>query len=139
MTAPIEGKRGRGVAIAFVLGAVAGILGAVALPPLLGRYLPAALRGPEQVLSGVVVAKGAEDGRLLITLSTPQGATLATFTKQTAKIDLLLREGDSLAVVVGKYGPFVENPRIARVVSSGSVPRKPAADTSAPSSKVPPP
>lgn len=137
MTAPVEGRRGRGVALAFVLGAVAGIVGAIVLPPL-RRYLPTALRGPEQVLNGVVVAKGAEGGRLLITLSTPEGTTLATFTKQTAKIDLLVREGDSLALAVRKYGPFVEDPRITRVVSTAGVPRTALPDTTRRPSHGPP-
>lgn len=139
MTAPAEGRRGGGVAMVFGLGIVAGIIGAIMLPPLLGRYLPTALRGPEQVLTGVVVAKGAEGGRLLITLSTPQGTTLATFTKETAKIDLLVRAGDSLALAVRKYGPFVENPRITRVVSTGGVPRTAAPDTAGRMSPGPPP
>jgi len=137
MTARAEGRRGRGVAIAFVLGAGAGILGAMVLPRLLGRYLPTALRGAEQMLDGVVVAKGTEGGRLLITLSTPEGTTLATFTKETAKIDLLVREGDSLAVAVRKYGPFVENPRIARVVSTGGARRPAPPDTTGRTSSGP--
>jgi hypothetical protein len=127
------------VAIAFIIGAVTGIVGTILLPPLLRPYIPTALRGAEQVLDGVVVAKGTEGERLLITLSTPQGTTLATFTKETAKIDLLVREGDSLALAVREYGPFVENPRIARVVSSGAVPRAGVPDTAGLTTQSPPP
>lgn len=139
MTAPAEGRRGRKVAIAFVVGAVVGMVGAIVLPPLLHRYLPSALRAPEQMLRGVVVAKGKEGGRLLITLATPQGTTLATFTEGTAKIDLLVQEGDSMALAVRKYGPFVENPRIARVVSAGVAPRAAPPDTAGRPSQGPPP
>jgi hypothetical protein len=102
---------------------ITGAIAAIVLPPLLQPHLPAALRGAEQELNGVVIAKGVEGGRLLITLSTPQGTTLATFTEETAKIDLLVRTGDTLALRVNDYGPFIENPRIARVVSTGEVPR----------------
>lgn len=135
MTGPSPSP-GRGIAIAFALGAVAGVVGALLLPPLVRPHLPAALRGSDLLMSGVVVAKGTEGDRLLLTLATPQGTTLATFTKETAKIDLLVRVGDSLAVEVREYGPFVENPRIARVVSNGQVRTVPPARDTTPRAPI---
>lgn len=133
MTSPYGAEerpgRGRAAAVAFVIGVLGGVLGAVLLPRLLHPYLPAALRGEKQVLEGVVIAKGAEGGRLLITLSTSQGTMLATFTEETAKIDLLVRAGDTLSLGAREYSPFIENPRIVRVVSTGGVPRAVPADT----------
>jgi hypothetical protein len=131
MTTPYEGgrKRGRAMGLAFLFGMIIGAVAALVLPPLLQPHLPAALRGGEQELSGVVIAKGMEGNRLLVTLSSPQGTTLATFTEDVSKIDLLVRPGDSLALRVDDYGPFIENPRIARVVSAGGAPREMPSDT----------
>lgn len=108
-------KGGRGVLIAFVVGLVVGLVGAFVAGPLLGRRLPEAVRGKYEVLEGPVTAKQTEDERLLLTISTRAGAILATFKKRVDEINLLIEEGDTVALDVPGYQPFMQNPDIIRV------------------------
>ena len=77
-------------------------------------------------LEGVVRAKRSEPERVLLTIPTADGTLLATFTENVAEIDLLVVQGDSIALGLAAYEPFVTNPPIARVGTKGS---GPAADT----------
>ena len=61
-----------------------------------------------------------EADRVLLTLPTDGGTVLATFTVDLAEIDLMIQQGDSVALEVEEYAPFVENPKIARVVTISS-------------------
>ncbi len=108
-------KGGRGVLIAFVVGLVVGLVAAFVAQPLLGRRLPEAVRGKYEVLEGPVTAKQTEDERLLLTISTRAGAILATFKKRVDEINLLVEEGDTVALDVPGYQPFMQNPEIIRV------------------------
>lgn len=66
-------------------------------------------------VKGTVVKKERESNRLLMTLSTPKGVLLATFTQKIDEIDLLVSEGYTATIRLRTYSPFVENPVIERV------------------------
>lgn len=100
--------------IGFLLGLVLGVSGMIFAPRLAGPYLPAALK-PGVTVEGRVVAKQREPDRLLLTVRTPEGSTLVTFTKRIPEIDLLVEKTDSIMLSMKHYRPFVENPEIMRV------------------------
>lgn len=106
--------------IMFAFGLVVGIAGTVIVPSLVRPYLPEAIFGGADVVQGIVTGKRVETDRVLLTLPTAGGTLLATFTNDVGEIDLMINEGDSLVLEVGKYEPFVENPTIARVVTISS-------------------
>ncbi|MGD8496886.1 MAG: hypothetical protein PVF05_11900 [Gemmatimonadales bacterium] len=112
-----KGRRGglAGLLIGLVLGALATIF----LPRFAGPYMPAALRGDEVQVSGVVQAKSAEPERLLLTVASESGAMLVTFKKKVAEIDQLVSVGDSVQLTVDEYAPFVEDAKISRVMKRG--------------------
>ena len=92
-----------------------------------------AIRGGDVVGEHTVWLAG--DGeRLLLTVDTPQGAALATFTEKVAEIDLLVEEGDGVTLGLRGYEPFVNNPVIQGVRKSAA---PPAAETP-PAGKTPP-
>jgi hypothetical protein len=110
------GRRGgRGAVLAFFFGLVFGAVGGIVGRPYIQGKLPAFVRGETVTLEGPATAKGREEDRLLITVATPAGAILATFKKRVEEIDLLVQAGDTVAIDVPAYQPFVENPRIVRV------------------------
>jgi hypothetical protein len=104
---------------------VLGIVGTFVVQPLLGRRLPEAVRGRYETLEGPVTAKQRQDERLLLTVSTRAGAILATFRKQVEEINLLVEEGDTVALDVPGYQPFMQNPEIIRVAKPDMVPPPP--------------
>lgn len=106
---------GRPLLVAFVVGLVAGIAGTIIVPGLV-RPVLGAREG--EIFRGVVRDKQAETDRLILTVLTPQGTILATFTEQVAEIGLLIQEGDSLALEMQEYAPFVDDPMIGRVVAT---------------------
>ena len=53
--------------------------------------------------------------RLLLTISSSEGAVLATFKKKVAEISLLIEEGDTVTLKVQSYQPFVDDPTVMRV------------------------
>jgi len=110
---PEKKSRGLGWLLA---GVVIGVLAAVFLPDLARPYLPDALRGAEEQVAGVVEAKSTEGDRLLLTVGSEAGATLVTFRKDIAEIDLLVSVGDSVRLAVDEYAPFIEDARINRVM-----------------------
>jgi hypothetical protein len=99
----------------LVSGLVLGVLGTIFVPGLLRPYLPAALRGRATRVEGLVVEKGKEGSRLLLTVDTKQGAMLATFDKKVPEIDLLVARGDSVTLGVQTYRPFVQEPDLLGV------------------------
>ncbi|MGI9038047.1 MAG: hypothetical protein ACR2GQ_04205 [Gemmatimonadota bacterium] len=110
-----EKKRSGGL-VWLLIGIVLGVLGMVFLPGVAGPYLPAALRGGGAEVNGVVEAKSTSEDRLLLTVGSDAGATLVTFTKDIAEIDLLVGVGDSVLLSVDEYKPFIEDARIRRVM-----------------------
>ncbi len=99
----------------LLLGIVLGVTGTIFLPRLLGPLLPAGLRSGGDSVEGTVVRRQRDQERLLLTIDTPQGAALATFTERVAEIDLLVEEGDAVTLGLGAYEPFVNNPQIQAV------------------------
>ena len=101
--------------LTFLLGLVLGVLGAIFVPRLLEPLLPAGLRASSESVEGTVIRRQRDEQRLLLTINTPQGAALATFTEKVAEIDLLVEEGDAVTLDLGTYEPFVDNPLIRAV------------------------
>jgi hypothetical protein len=67
-----------------------------------------------------VLVKRRDGERLLLTVETPRGAVLATFRERVAEIDLLVDEGDSVSLGLGRYRPFVEDPSVEGVHKAAS-------------------
>ncbi len=105
----------KGKLLTFFLGLVLGVASAILLPRFLGPLLPAGLRSGAEPVEGTVVRRQLDQERLLLTITTPQGAALATFTEKVAEIGLLVEEGDSVTLGLGAYEPFVNNPPIRAV------------------------
>lgn len=105
-------KKAKGGAafIAFLIGLAIGVTGTLLLPRYLGQYLPAGFGGGGETLEGPVLGKRQENGRLLLTVEAQQGAALATFTERVAEIDLLVDVGDTIALGVSDYEPFIDDP-----------------------------
>ena len=110
----------KGGGLAWLLGGiVVGVLGTVFLPRLADPYMPAALRGAQQEVAGIVEAKSAKEDRLLLTIGSEAGAMLITYSRNVAEIDLLIDVGDSVVLVVDEYAPFVDDAKIRRVMKRG--------------------
>jgi hypothetical protein len=105
-------------ALLFLVGLVTGAVLATIGPPVVQPYLPAMLRGKVESVEGKVTRKQREDGRLLLTLVTPRGAILATFTKKVAEVDLLVAEGDTVTLGLRRLEPFVDDPVIQSVMKT---------------------
>lgn len=108
------GKKGRGLTV-FLIGVVFGVAATLLVPRYLGPYLPVALRGETATVDGTVTAKERQEERLLLTVSSLNGATLATFERRVAEIDLLVDVGDSVSLALKRVEPFVSDPSIRRV------------------------
>lgn len=115
----------------FVLGVLAGLLIAGLGPRVLRPYLPTGSE-PEEV-GGVVRDKGLQGDRLLLTIPTPEGTMLATFTENVQGIDLLVQVGDSIALGLTAYAPFATDPAIVRVGTA----RRSVADSAAVADPLP--
>jgi hypothetical protein len=100
----------------FLFGLMLGILCTIYLPPYVLPYLPEEIAGKETVIKGTVVVKEKKGDALLLTVSTPEGALLATFKQKTGEVDLLIREKDEVQFTMPKYSPFIDDPKIIRVV-----------------------
>jgi len=107
-------RKGRGILV-FVIGFVLGIVAAVVARPFLGERLPEAVGGKREAVEGPVAAKQMQDDRLLLTIVTPSGAILGTFKKKIEEINLLVETGDTVALTIPGYQPFLEDPEITRV------------------------
>lgn len=103
--------------VPFVFGLLLGILGALFLPDYVRPYIPEWVTGkPAVVVKGTVTAKQKKDAVLLLTVDTPEGVLLATFKKKVDEINLLINEKDALEFTLPKYMPFIDDPKIIRVV-----------------------
>lgn len=109
----------------LLAGLVLGALGAVFGPDLAAPYLPSMLRPSLDEVRGAVLGKRSEGERLLLTVDTERGAMLATFRQRVPEIDLLVEEGDTVALGVDGYAPLVEDP-VLQAVKKG--PSRPASD-----------
>jgi hypothetical protein len=102
--------------VPLIFGLVLGILGAVFLPGYVRPYLPEWVAGKAVVVKGTVTAKQKKDNVLLLTVVTPDGALLATFKQKVDEVNLLVSEKDALEFILPKYMPFIDDPKIIRVV-----------------------
>jgi hypothetical protein len=113
----------------LVLGVVIGAAGMSFLSRSGGPYLPQSLRAKVEHVPGQVVGKQREGERLLLTVVTPQGAILASFSRRVPEIELLVERGDTVTLALSRYEPFLQDPTIEIV-------QKPRSDAS-PSDTVP--
>jgi hypothetical protein len=100
----------------FVFGLILGILCTIFLPKYVRPYIPESIMGKTVVVKGTVVAKQKKENTLLLTVNTPQGALLATFDKKVDETNLLINEQDTIEFSLPKYLPFIDDPKIIRVV-----------------------
>jgi hypothetical protein len=104
-----------GFVLGFFSAVVVNLVAPELLTPYTQKFIPAA---QIESVKGVVVKKERDASRLLMTLSTPKGVLLATFTQKIDEIDLLVAEGYATTIQLRTYSPFVENPVIERVDAS---------------------
>lgn len=102
--------------IIFVVGVGTGFSGTRFVPASVSQYFPVTFQPHTQVVKGIVVRKHQDSERLLLTVSTPQGALLATFTQQMSEIDLLVEEQDEVTLGLAQYAPFIHDPVIKGVM-----------------------
>ena len=103
------------IVVILLVGLALGLSLPTLAPRVAGPYLPGGLKSDAESVGGSVVKKRREPDRLLLTVSTPDGAILATFKKKATEIELLVDEGDELTLRLRQYQPFVEDPVITRV------------------------
>jgi small basic protein len=112
------------IVLTLLAGIALGVVGTIFAPDVAGPYLPEAFRVKKaETVDGEVVRKLREGDRLLLTVQTSQGSVLATFKKKVAEIDLLVQQGDTITLALGRYEPFVEDPAIERVRKLEPTPR----------------
>jgi hypothetical protein len=104
--------------VPFVFGLVLGVLCTIFLPKYVRPYLPESVVGKETIVKGTVMAKEKIGTALLLTVNTSRGALLATFTKKGAEVNLLVGEKDDIEFTLEKYKPFIDDPKITRVVKA---------------------
>jgi len=112
--------------VPFVFGIILGILCTIYLPTYAQPYLPESMVGKEIVANGTVTAKENKGNALLLTVRTPEGALLATFKKKADEVNLLVNEGDEIQVILPKHMPFIDDPKIIRVVKKQQAAPEPA-------------
>ena len=127
----------------FLLGAVLGAAVATIWPRFVAPRLPQGLRPSTETVEGTVIRKLHDGGQLLLTIDTPEGAALATFTEKVPEINLLVETNDTVTLGLGGYEPFVDNPAIrgvrkARVAPEPESGDEESLDPAAPASEAPP-
>jgi hypothetical protein len=110
----------------FLFGLVLGILGAIFLPTYVRPYIPQWVMGKTIVVKGTVAAKQKKENAVLLTVVTPEGVLLATFNKKVDEINLLINEKDMIEFTLPKYVPFIDDPKIIRVVKEQQAAPEPA-------------
>lgn len=105
--------------IVFLVGLGLGVGATIVGQQLVGDRLPSAVSGGRESVAGRVAAKQRHNDRLLLTIVTPAGAILGTFTKQLDEIDLLVNVGDTVELTIPSYRPFLDDPKITRVSPGG--------------------
>ena len=106
----------------FIAGLALGILATVYLPSYIKPYLPQWIAGKMVAVKGTVAAKQKKDKELLLTVNTADGVLLATFKRKVDEINLLINANDSIEFNLPKYMPFIEDPKIIRVVKEQPAP-----------------
>ncbi len=119
-------------AVPFLVGVIVGVLCAIYLPKYVQPYIPEFMKGKETVVKGTVAAKEKKANALLLTVNTPEGALLATFKKKANEVNLLVNEKDEVQFTLPKYLPFVEDPKIIRVIKEQQAVPAPAEAPAAP-------
>jgi hypothetical protein len=112
--------------VPFIFGLILGVLGTIFLPGYVTPYLPSWVVGKTTVVKGTVMAKQKKDNVLLLTVNTPQGELLASFKKKVDEIGLLVNEKDVIEFTLPKYTPFIEDPKVIRVVKEPPAEPEPA-------------
>ena len=100
----------------FLFGLILGIVGTIYLPNYVRPYIPQWAMGKAIVVKGTVTAKQKKENVLLLTVDTPEGVLLASFTRKVDEINLLINEKDAIEFTLPKYMPFIDDPKIIRVV-----------------------
>ncbi len=118
--------------VPLVFGIILGILCMIYLPKYVRPYLPESIVGKEIMVKGTVVAKEKRGDVLLLTVSTPEGALLATFKMKANDVNLLINEKDEIQFALPKYMPFIDDPKIIRVVKEQQAVPTPAEAPAAP-------
>lgn len=106
----------RAITIVFIIGIALGVLGTLVLPDYVRSFLPESFSGKEPVVTGTVLAKQKEGQVLLLSVNTSKGALLATFKKKIDEVNLLVNVKDEIEFTLDTYTPFIEDPKITRVV-----------------------
>ncbi len=106
--------------IGLLSGLILGFLSAVIIdrmvPDLLAPYTQDLVPLDQmESVKGTVEKKQREANRLLLTLATPKGVLLATFSRKIDDLDLLIAEGYAVTIKLKQYSPFVDNPKVERV------------------------
>jgi len=98
-----------------VVGIVLGVVGTLFGGSWVRPHLPEFMQHSMITVEGEVVRKQKEPDRLLLTVATPKGSTLASFIKQAGQVELLVEQGDQIALGLVRYDPFVTDPIILHV------------------------
>lgn len=114
--------KGSILAVVFLLGIGIGVAGALLGPDYIEPYLPKGIRAKKDKIEGKVRAKQLKPDRLLLTVLTPEGAVLVTFTSKITEINLLVEQEDLVTLALRGYKPFVSNPLIVRVRKDENAP-----------------
>lgn len=126
------------ILIALILGIAVGVAVSLMGPDYIKAYLPAPAGIKAGGVEGKVVAKALNGGKLLMTFHTNEGATLVTFNKKVAEINLLIEKGDTVTLGIRAYRPFITNPSIKRVMK-GEEALTPSPEPTAPAEATPAP
>ncbi len=110
----------------LLIGIAFGVLGTIYLPGYARPYLPDWIMGKTAIVKGTVEAKQKKENVLLLTVATPEGVLLATFRRKVDEINLLVNEKDTIDFTLPRYMPFIEDPRIVRVIKGQQVAPEPA-------------
>jgi hypothetical protein len=116
----------------FLLGLLTGAVIAAIGPSWWQALLPDSLF-PGGAMESVVLAESREKDHLLLKLETPNGVLLATFTQKVEEVDLLVEPGDRITLRLGRYEPFLTDPRVEKVVKGKAPMSAPDTTTSSPS------
>lgn len=99
----------------LLIGVAIGVAAALLFPRYLGPYLPDFFGFDRTEIRGQVVETSREEGRLLLTVDSEQGAMLVTFHQRVPEIDLLVARGDSIFLRAPESRPFLEDPELVGV------------------------
>jgi hypothetical protein len=106
--------------IVLLIGVMAGVAVLAFGGDYIKRYIPVPVRADGKDVEGKVMAKRMDNGKLLVTVQTSEGAVLVTFTHKVSEINLLVAQDDSITLNIRKYEPFISNPLIRRVMKVDS-------------------